>query len=53
MSIEYRNFLELSYDELEDLNLKAKEQRRKRVPIDRLQEERLKYLKDQKSESKR
>jgi glutamine synthetase len=48
MSIEYRNFLELSYEELEDLNLKAKEQRRKRVPIDRLQEERVKWLTDQK-----
>ena len=31
MSNELRNFLALSYDELEDLNLKAKEQRRNRV----------------------
>jgi glutamine synthetase len=48
MSSEYRNFLELSYAELEDLNLLAKDQRKKRVAIDTLQEERLKYLTDQK-----
>ena len=43
---EFRNFLELSYAELEELNLKAKDQRRRRVPIEQLQEERLKYLTD-------
>src|ERR1700678_388892 len=48
MSLEFRNFLELPYEELEELNLKAKDQRRKRVAIDTLQEERLKYLTDQK-----
>ena len=48
MSSEFRNFLELSYEELEELNLKAKDQRKKRVPIDKLQEERLKYLTDTK-----
>src|SRR5579875_3196263 len=48
MSSEYRNFLELSYEELEELNLKAKDQRRKRVAIDKLQEERVKWLTDQK-----
>ena len=31
MSNELRNFLALSYDELEELNLKAKEQRKNRV----------------------
>ena len=31
MPTELRNFLALSYDELEELNLHAKEQRRKRV----------------------
>src|ERR1700742_3933791 len=46
MSSEFRNFLELSYEELEELNLKAKDQRRKRVPMDQIQEERLKYLAD-------
>src|SRR6266702_1952803 len=47
MSSEYRDFLEISYAELEDLNLKAKEQRRKRVAPDVIQEERLKYLTDE------
>ncbi len=42
----YRNFLELSYDELEEMNLAAKDQRRKRVDAGTLQEERLKYLTD-------
>jgi len=44
---EFRDFLELSYSELEDLNLAAKEQRKKRVAPDVLQEERLKYLTDE------
>jgi glutamine synthetase len=48
MSTELRNFLALSYPELEELNLKAKEQRMKRVAPDKIQEERLKYLTDQK-----
>src|SRR5437899_9414610 len=48
MSTELRNFLSLSYDELEDLNLKAKEQRRNRVPLDKVREDRLKYLTDEK-----
>ena len=46
MSSEFRNFLELSYEEMEELNLRAKDQRRKRVAADKLQEERLKYLTD-------
>jgi glutamine synthetase len=48
MSNELRNFLTLSYDELEDLNLRAKEQRRKRVALHQLQEERIKYLTEEK-----
>ena len=48
MSTELRNFLSLSYEELEELNLKAKDQRRKRVAPDKIQEERLKYLTDEK-----
>jgi glutamine synthetase len=48
MSTEYRNFLGLTYDELEDLNLKAKEQRQKRVAAHKIQEERVKYLTDEK-----
>src|ERR1700716_1932131 len=48
MSNELRNFLALSYDELEELNLQAKEQRRNRVAVHKIQEERLKYLTDEK-----
>jgi glutamine synthetase len=42
------DFLELSYSELEELNLKAKEQRLSRVPMEKIREERLKYLTDEK-----
>ncbi len=45
---ELRNFLEIPYDELEDLNLEAKEQRKKRTAPDKVQEARLKYLTDEK-----
>src|SRR5215471_2823764 len=48
MSTELRDFLTLSYDELEQLNLKAKEQRKNRVAMHKIQEERLKYLTDEK-----
>src|SRR5690348_5798695 len=43
-----RDFLEMPYDELEERNLAAKKQRMDRVPADKIQEERLKYLKDEK-----
>ena len=46
MSSTFRNFLELSYAELEELNLEAKEQRRNRVAAGIIQEQRLKYLTD-------
>jgi glutamine synthetase len=39
--------LNLPYAELEELNLKAKEQRHKRVKIGQIQEDRLKYLVDE------
>src|SRR5258705_12202818 len=45
---ELRTFLTLSYEELEQLNLKAKEQRKTRVAMHKIQEERLKYLTDEK-----
>src|SRR6202165_5457612 len=48
MNNELQDFLRLPYAELEELNLKAKEQRMKRVPIHQIQEERLKYLTDEK-----
>src|SRR6188768_2261471 len=41
---ELREFLALSYSELEELNLEAKEQRKNRVSPDKIREERLKYL---------
>jgi len=43
-----QDFLTLSYSELEELNLKAKEQRLSRVPMEKVREERLKYLTDEK-----
>src|SRR5258707_11198435 len=48
MSNDLRNFLALSYDELEQLNLNAKEQRKNRVAAHKVQEDRLKYLTDEK-----
>ncbi|MDQ2858766.1 MAG: glutamine synthetase beta-grasp domain-containing protein, partial [Candidatus Eremiobacteraeota bacterium] len=48
MMIELREFLTLPYAELEELNLVAKEQRKNRVPMHELQEQRLKYLSDEK-----
>src|SRR5437879_4578170 len=48
MSNELQDYLKLSYYELEDRNLKAKEQRMSRVPIEKVREERLKYLTDEK-----
>ncbi|HET9099809.1 MAG TPA: glutamine synthetase family protein [Acidobacteriaceae bacterium] len=48
MSSELRDFLALSYGELEDLNLEAKEQRKNRLPAHKVQEQRLKYLTDEK-----
>ena len=44
MSNELQTYLELSYSELEELNLHAKEQRLKRVPIEEIRDERIKYL---------
>lgn len=48
MSTSLRDFLEISYDELEELNLSAKAQRLNRVAADVLREERMKYLADEK-----
>ena len=48
MGNELRNFLAISYDELEQLNLQAKEQRKNRVATHKIQEDRLKYLTDEK-----
>jgi len=48
MSNPLQDFLTLSYAELEEMNLAAKEQRMKRVPAEQIREERLKYLADEK-----
>jgi len=48
MSTEFRNFLALSYEELEEKNLAAKADRTNRVAIDEIKEARLKYLTDEK-----
>src|SRR6266849_3722136 len=48
MHNDLQDFLRLPYTELEELNLHAKEQRMKRCPIEKIQEERLKYLTDEK-----
>jgi glutamine synthetase len=48
MSNELHNRLTLSYGELEELNLESKEQRKNRVPIDNVREQRIKYLTDEK-----
>ena len=42
-----RDFLEIPYDKLEEMNLSAKQQRLSRVPIDQVREERQKYLRDE------
>ncbi len=48
MATELRDFLEIPYPELEELNLAVKEQRLARTPMHQLQEERLRYLANEK-----
>src|ERR1700716_413274 len=48
MPTELRNFLAIPYDELEEMNLSAKEQRQNRVATHKIQEERLEYLSEEK-----
>ena len=48
MPTELRNFLAIPYDELEEMNLNAKEQRKNRVALHKIQEERIEYLTDEK-----
>ncbi len=48
MPADYRNFLALSYEELEAKNLEAKADRANRVAMDEIREKRLKYLTDEK-----
>jgi len=42
-----RDFLEIPYEQLEEMNLKAKEERLQRVPWDKVRESRTKYLTDE------
>src|SRR5437870_4011984 len=48
MGTELRDFLEIPYDQLEELNLEAKAQRMARKSPDALRDERLAYLADEK-----
>ncbi|HUA98163.1 MAG TPA: glutamine synthetase family protein [Terracidiphilus sp.] len=48
MSHEFRNFLALPYEELEELNLQAKHDRVSHVDAGEIREKRLKYLTDEK-----
>jgi glutamine synthetase len=48
MSDGLRDFLLMSYDELEERNLEAKRQRKSRTAMHKIQEERIKYLTDEK-----
>ncbi|HEX4650604.1 MAG TPA: glutamine synthetase family protein [Granulicella sp.] len=49
MSTDYRSFLSLSYQQLEELNLEAKHDRVNRLCVDEIREKRLKYLTDEKN----
>ncbi len=48
MSSELRNFLSIPYDELEEMNLGAKEQRKNRAAANKVRDERLDYLEREK-----
>jgi len=48
MSLPLRDFLEIPYEQLEEMNLEAKSKRLNRTPIDSLREERMRYLTDEK-----
>jgi len=48
MSDALRSFLEIPYDKLEEMNLMAKEERLNRVSVDKIREERMKFLHDEK-----
>jgi glutamine synthetase len=48
MTTALRDFLEIPYDKLEEMNLELKQARLDRVPADKLKEARIKYLTDEK-----
>ena len=43
-----RDFLQIPYDRLEEMNLVVKQERQARIPTDRIREERVRYLTDEK-----
>ena len=48
MATQLRDFLEIPYDQLEEMNLEAKAQRMARKSPDAIRDERLRYLADEK-----
>src|SRR5581483_1307041 len=48
MTSEIRDFLQIPYDQLEEMNLEAKAKRLARTPADQIREERMRYLTDEK-----
>jgi len=48
MDTPLRRFLEIPYDELEELNLAVKKERSDRIPEDQIREKRMRYLTDEK-----
>lgn len=44
-----REFLEIPYNDLEEMNLKVKEERLRRISSDQAREQRMKYLRDEKA----
>jgi len=48
MPTELRDFLEIPYDQLEELNLEAKAERLSRAPVGKIAEKRMRYLADEK-----
>lgn len=48
MNTTLRDFLEIPYDQLEEMNLAAKAERMAHTPVDRIREARMKYLTDEK-----
>src|SRR5262245_3685726 len=47
MNTGLREFLEIPYDSLEEMNLRAKDERLQRVPMDKIRESRTRYLTDE------
>ena len=48
MTAPLRDFLEIPYDKLEEMNLAVKQERLDRIPEDQIREKRMRYLADEK-----